>query len=122
MRISDWSSDVCSSDLLAEDGQLAPGPIQLFQRLALGVAQAEQLLRQKGLAGETGIDLVQQAAAEQNREAEAEGGLRAGQRRVRRQPLLAVERQGRGAARVAEEDRTVFQHRSTLPPRGLNVG
>src|SRR3546814_13989237 len=81
MRISYWSSDVCSSDL----------------RLALCQTQAKQLFRQEGLAPEARPDLVQQAAGEQHRQAEAHRGLATGQWQPLGQPLRAVEGQ-RGSA------------------------
>src|SRR3546814_18520142 len=37
MRISDWSSDVCSSDLLVVTGNLLEGALQVFARI-VGVA------------------------------------------------------------------------------------
>src|SRR3546814_4155992 len=50
MRISDWSSDVCSSDLLAHDfgGDLENGLGPLIQRLEQPVGRIEAL-RQIGL-------------------------------------------------------------------------
>src|SRR3546814_1415954 len=59
MRISDWSSDVCSSDLLFLDGDESPGPglggfdlvEELFADDALGQAfrlAATRLLRARG--------------------------------------------------------------------------
>src|SRR3546814_15553382 len=44
MRISDWSSDVCSSDLLSlkRKSQLAQGLPPIYDRAALGLGAAEQ--------------------------------------------------------------------------------
>src|SRR3546814_2042736 len=53
MRISDWSSDVCSSDLLAEDGRVDAGGASLQQPAAvvglqLGHRLAHRRLRNAG--------------------------------------------------------------------------
>src|SRR3546814_1007576 len=92
MRISDWSSDVCSSDLQT---------------------QAKQLFRQEGLAPEARPDLVQQAAGEQHRQAEAHRGLAIGQWQPLGQPLRAVEGQRGSASGIAEEDREMLDRKST---------
>src|SRR3546814_12491617 len=69
MRISDWSSDVCSSDLAARelvreavgvlDGQADDGQQLLDPRLDLGVVPAEvdlQRLGQRGPDGHAGVE------------------------------------------------------------------
>src|SRR3546814_18174060 len=46
MRISDWSSDVCSSDLCIETGNLVSNPIDIavsYSNYAAGAAMAEHL-------------------------------------------------------------------------------
>src|SRR3546814_18133963 len=48
MRISDWSSDVCSSDLL---GHLAPDHLQAFERATAAVVQRQRAARDRAAAG-----------------------------------------------------------------------
>src|SRR3546814_13159722 len=77
MRISDWSSDVCSSDLGADDGQgvhiqilscLSAQPVDLvgeLRRLAVGVGRdafqhRNAILQPAYLVGELGIVVRQQ--------------------------------------------------------------
>src|SRR3546814_1911036 len=44
MRISDWSSDVCSSDLLAaEEVEAIPPPLEFQKALPLGIDIGEQI-------------------------------------------------------------------------------
>src|SRR3546814_5714554 len=43
MRISDWSSDVCSSDLLLQESGGARSEPQVFDRLAVAADQAQGL-------------------------------------------------------------------------------
>src|SRR3546814_5688639 len=50
MRISDWSSDVCSSDLLDHDA-LAPGQIRIDRRDQRGQLHADQDLAEEPLFG-----------------------------------------------------------------------
>src|SRR3546814_1011019 len=55
MRISDWSSDVCSSDLAILDGQLPPGdPLPSCRRLAgmLNIARNTVMLAYQSLVDE----------------------------------------------------------------------
>src|SRR3546814_13639016 len=58
MRISDWSSDVCSSDLLAEFLMLVGDPLQPARRLAQQRQAAfrsfEQLTGGRDIVGEPG--------------------------------------------------------------------
>src|SRR3546814_16991672 len=70
MRISDWSSDVCSSDLLRRLGlshggrgghRLRPG-IDAHQRAELGLECAEIPARQLGAAGELDRARIDSAA------------------------------------------------------------
>src|SRR3546814_3046660 len=54
MRISDWSSDVCSSDLTSFVGSLdAPAP-DIQQRLALAIVGRSPVARQLAFARERG--------------------------------------------------------------------
>src|SRR3546814_2859007 len=64
MRISDWSSDVCSSDLLVQVGETALGKgAQQVQRRGRLIVGAHQALR-IGLAGLLGeVDAVDNVAA-----------------------------------------------------------
>src|SRR3546814_4400220 len=56
MRISDWSSDVCSSDLL---GQRVDGIVGEHQRHILGLQQGDILLQQAGLRlGQDALEIV----------------------------------------------------------------
>src|SRR3546814_4081018 len=70
MRISDWSSDVCSSDLFA----LEPGGMPLVERVAtqLAAGGGERLVREMNSAG--GRRQAQQGAQETR--------LRSAERRV----------------------------------------
>src|SRR3546814_6205398 len=54
MRISDWSSDVCSSDLEVVDAQAGERRHQVFDRLHLG-AVARQAGAQGGFADQLGV-------------------------------------------------------------------
>src|SRR3546814_1494942 len=82
MRISDWSSDVCSSDLYADlitisghDGGTGASPLSSIRYAGvpweLGIAEAQQTLRLNGLRGrvrlqadgglKTGLDVIKAA-------------------------------------------------------------
>src|SRR3546814_10287637 len=75
MRISDWSSDVCSSDLPIDDKHWT-----LAESLALPVAQEDSTDALLKLAIDTRLDL---AAARRHADAVAQGyGLRSEERRV----------------------------------------
>src|SRR3546814_4512413 len=49
MRISDWSSDVCSSDLLGRTEQKAGAGVKLFKKLVADPFQPEQPLAEFGV-------------------------------------------------------------------------
>src|SRR3546814_10082261 len=67
MRISDWSSDVCSSDLPDMPARLDPLRILIEQRHAAGIGtdQSQQQADRGGLAGTVGAEQRQQFAAKQ---------------------------------------------------------
>src|SRR3546814_10317640 len=49
MRISDWSSDVCSSDLIARQDQRRPDPIDAHVLRGAGLAVGDHLLAEDEL-------------------------------------------------------------------------
>src|SRR3546814_11823819 len=86
MRISDWSSDVCSSDLLgieAAELLFEPRPVAVLARLNLFELLAERF----ALVVERGLDPVEQAVGRDRRVAdrvEREGDAGLGRRVVGR--------------------------------------
>src|SRR3546814_18462822 len=57
MRISDWSSDVCSSDLIAED-TIANFEAETGIKVTYDVFDSNEVLEAKLMAGGTGYDIV----------------------------------------------------------------
>src|SRR3546814_19635546 len=53
MRISDWSSDVCSSDLSHIDYNLVPGVVYTWPEVA-GVGKTEEQLKEAGVEYKAG--------------------------------------------------------------------
>src|SRR3546814_17529024 len=107
MRISDWSSDVCSSDLAAEL-LFEPRPVAVLARLNLFELLAERF----ALVVERGLDPVEQAVGRDRRVAdrvEREGDAGIGRRVV-----------GRVASRVEQRlDRAGIGFERLLP---LGIG
>src|SRR3546814_8481400 len=67
MRISDWSSDVCSSDLIRAPGQVRS--VQDIGDIIVGTAQGERPIRIRDVAQvELGRELRTGAATENGRE------------------------------------------------------
>src|SRR3546814_16871850 len=65
MRISDWSSDVCSSDLLQVDAAGVEGDALADQRMRLGITRAGVLEHDEpGRIGRTARDREQRAHAQ----------------------------------------------------------
>src|SRR3546814_16927418 len=112
MRISDWSSDVCSSDLRRDDALLCGRPGDADGRVVPADAAAE--LRPIGAR-----DLVEQLGVVGERlEAMREAG-----RRIEHQPVLLVEPRRQPAARSEERrvgkarDRTCRSRWSPYPKK-----
>src|SRR3546814_19695722 len=61
MRISDWSSDVCSSDLIAED-TIANFEAETGIKVTYDVFDSNEVLEAKLMAGGTGYDKIGRAS------------------------------------------------------------
>src|SRR3546814_10391650 len=73
MRISDWSSDVCSSDLLGHDGFAVDGGLVLGKLgCRIGAAERQDVGRGVAVARRDERDIL---AAEQELDAELLGGI-----------------------------------------------
>src|SRR3546814_4182176 len=64
MRISDWSSDVCSSDLQRGDG-LLPGQVQVVTGMAATLGRVEQAARLRRVQGRQERGQVDGATADE---------------------------------------------------------
>src|SRR3546814_15743350 len=108
MRISDWSSDVCSSDLVGTVGHVTmlrrtkDGPFDLSQAISLdklnafgqGAAQSEVFLPlEAGLVDIPALNLSPEAAGA-NRQGRVWTGVRSEERRVGKEGVQYVERTG----------------------------
>src|SRR3546814_974588 len=79
MRISDWSSDVCSSDLVASFAVLCNGSVGSAQSIggAIDPGVIDQLQRQlgSGSTSSTALDSARQSGDAQNAGAQEQGEL-----------------------------------------------
>src|SRR3546814_15894143 len=74
MRISDWSSDVCSSDLLGQPGRRGPGtPVRLRARSRRAAGWRRLQTRPGRGAGGGAVHLDRSGRREQDRKSVVEG-------------------------------------------------
>src|SRR3546814_20996245 len=71
MRISDWSSDVCSSDLIGDMGEYIPKADYAAAKAADPYPRFRQWLQDQGHASDAELDAIDAAVRQEIAEAEA---------------------------------------------------